>query len=42
MRRHISVLFIAAILTALAAPAASAGEGPKYVCDTHTISSLCW
>ncbi|GHE03471.1 hypothetical protein [Streptomyces alanosinicus] len=42
MRRHLSTLFIAAILTALAVPAASAGEGPSHVCDTHTISSLCW
>ncbi|MGV4986942.1 hypothetical protein ACWC0C_18020 [Streptomyces sp. NPDC001709] len=40
--RYISALFIAAMLTAFAAPAASAGEGPGFVCDTHTISSLCW
>ncbi|MER5541384.1 hypothetical protein ACWDBD_40785 [Streptomyces sp. NPDC001118] len=40
--RTIAALFIAGLLAAVAAPAASAGEGPGYVCDTHTISSLCW
>ncbi|MQY35915.1 hypothetical protein SRB17_39110 [Streptomyces sp. RB17] len=40
--RRIAAFFAAALLTVLAAPAASAGEGGSHVCDTHTISSLCW
>ncbi|EST28301.1 hypothetical protein [Streptomyces roseochromogenus] len=41
--RYIAALFIAGLLTAVAAPSASAGEHDNnYVCDTHTISSLCW
>ncbi len=40
--RHISALFIAALLAAFAIPAGAASAAPSHVCDTHTISSLCW
>ncbi|MFI9250808.1 hypothetical protein [Streptomyces sp. NPDC053069] len=40
--RHISALFIAALLAALAIPAGTAAAADGHICDTHTISSLCW
>ncbi|MFE6624353.1 hypothetical protein [Streptomyces sp. NPDC057740] len=41
--RYAAALFIAAILAAVAAPAASAATAaPTTVCDSHTISRLCW
>ncbi|MER6735252.1 hypothetical protein FB563_2738 [Streptomyces puniciscabiei] len=40
--RTIAAFFAAALLTVLAAPVASAGEHGNGICDSHTISKLCW